>query len=104
MEYEKDTEAIKGNDLKQSLNAEKTKCLELMDRLNQEKKRANSMQEQLGLLNDEVVSIKQRLNAETTNLHAIWYGFLFIQINLKPRLIYGFLAKNSTRRDSKTSS
>ena len=35
MEYAKDAEAIKGNDLKQNLNSEKTKCLELMDKLNQ---------------------------------------------------------------------
>lgn len=73
MEYAKDAEAIKGNDLKQSLNTEKTKCLELMDKLNQEKKKTNMMQEQLCDLNEEIVKIKEHLNSETYNFHSIWY-------------------------------
>jgi hypothetical protein len=72
MEYAKDAEAIKGNDLKQSLNIEKTKCLELMDKLNQEKKKTNSMQEQLCDLNEEFVKIKENLLAETENFKSVW--------------------------------
>lgn len=72
MEYAKDAEAIKGNDLKQSLNIEKTKCLELMDKLNQEKKKTNSMQEQLCDLNEEFVKIKENLLAETENFKLVW--------------------------------
>ena len=72
MEYAKDAEAIKGNDLKQSLNIEKTKCLELMDKLNQEKKKTNSMQEQLCDLNEDFVKIKENLLAETENFKSVW--------------------------------
>ena len=72
MEYEKDTEAIKGNDMKQSLNAERSKCLELTDKLNQEQKKANSMQEQLSQLNEEVAVFKKILNEQTTSLEKIW--------------------------------
>jgi hypothetical protein len=72
MEYAKDAEAIKGNDLKQSLNIEKNKCLEMMDKLNQEKKKTNLMQEQLCELNEEVLKIKEHLDKETNHLHAIW--------------------------------
>lgn len=73
MEYAKDTEAIKGNDLKQMLNAEKTRSLELVDKLNAEKKKTNAVQEQLAQLRDELAKIKERLNKETTSLHEIWY-------------------------------
>jgi hypothetical protein len=71
MEYAKDAEAIKGNDLKQSLNLEKTKCLELMEKLNQEKKRVNSMQEKLNDMNDELFKIKEHLNSEIKNYNLI---------------------------------
>lgn len=73
MEYAKDTEAIKGNDLKQQLNSEKTRSLELVDKLNAEKKKTNAVQEQLAQLRDELAKIKERLNKETTSLHEIWY-------------------------------
>ena len=72
MEYAKDAEVIKGNDLKQSLNTEKTKCLEFMDKLNQEKKKTNAMQEQLCDLNEEFVKIKDNLRVETENFNLVW--------------------------------
>ena len=71
MEYAKDAEAIKGNDLKQSLNNEKTKCLELMEKLNQEKKKANLMQEQLCDLNEEFTKLKGHLDSEINNFTII---------------------------------
>ena len=67
MEYAKDAEAIKGNDLKQSLNLEKSKSLDLMDKLNQEKKKSNIMHEQICDLNEQIADLKERLNIEYKN-------------------------------------
>lgn len=72
MEYAKDAEIMKANDLKQSLSLEKSKTLDLIEKLNQEKKKTNIMQEQLCDLNDEVVKIKEHLNTESNNFHALW--------------------------------
>lgn len=65
MEYNKDAEAIKTNDLKESLNIEKSKCIDIMDKLNQEKKVTNSMQEKIGDLNEELEKTKEILNSES---------------------------------------
>jgi predicted nuclease with TOPRIM domain len=75
MEYNKDAENIKANDLKQSLNAEKQKSLELMDKLNQERKKSNAMQEQLCDLKEEVARIKDHLAGETKNYKQICKEF-----------------------------
>jgi hypothetical protein len=83
MEYARDAEAIKGNDLKQSLNQEKTKSLDLMDKLNQETKKTNSMQEQLSDLTDELVKIKELLNSETKNFHSIWLVVNYFYLDSK---------------------
>ncbi|RNA01317.1 A-kinase anchor 9-like [Brachionus plicatilis] len=64
MEYAKDSEIIKSNDLKQSLNLEKNKTFDLMEKLSQEKKKTNMMQEQLYELNEEVIKIKDLLNID----------------------------------------
>lgn len=72
MEYAKDTETIKGNDLKQSLNAEKAKYLDAMEKFNQEKKKTNSLQKQVADISDELNHIKQLLDAETINHQNVW--------------------------------
>lgn len=76
IEYAKDSEIIKANDLKQSLNLEKNKTLDLIDKLNQEKKKTNIMQDQLYELNEEVIKIKELLNIESNNFRNLWYIFL----------------------------
>jgi hypothetical protein len=67
MEYAKDAELIKANDLKRSLNIEKSKNIELMDKLNQEKKRSNQFSEQLFEANEQISNLKERLNIESLN-------------------------------------
>ena len=71
VEYARDAEAIKGNDLKQSLNAEKAKSLEFIERLNQETRKTNSQQEQLAELAEECARIKHMLEAQTASFAAI---------------------------------
>ena len=73
LEFERDAEIIKGNDLKQSLSLEKNRCMEYIEKLNEEKKKTSRMQEQLGELNDEVLKIKEHLDNETKNFHLVWY-------------------------------
>jgi hypothetical protein len=85
MEYNKDAEAIKYNDLKQGLNNEKKKYLELMEKLNQEKKKTNLTQEQLCEANEELITVKNSFDVESKKLKNIWYfnfklNILIIQI------------------------
>ena len=71
MEYNKDAENIKANDLKQSLNSEKAKNLESMEKLNQERKKTNVMQEQLCDLKDEVSRMRDTITIENKNYKII---------------------------------
>lgn len=106
MEYAKDAEAIKGNDLKQNLNSEKTKCLELMDKLNQEKKKLNNVQEQLCDLKEEISKLKEHINIDSKNHKNVWLVTQFnlnkIQINFHPFLIFFTLALNSKVKEKRT--
>ena len=43
-----------------------------MDKLNQEKKKINMMQEQLCDLNEEISKMKEHLTAETKNFKSVW--------------------------------
>jgi hypothetical protein len=70
MEYNKDAEDMKTNDLRQSLNSEKTKCIEVMDRLNQEKKRTNELEEKVADLSEELERTKEILNTENEHFQA----------------------------------
>lgn len=71
MEYAKEAETIKLNVQNQTLDAEKTKCLEYMDKYNQEKKKTVSMKEQLGVLNEQVSKIKERFDKESNEMQNI---------------------------------
>ncbi len=61
---------MKTNDLRQSLNNEKSKCIEIMDTLNQEKKRTNELQERVVDLGEELERTKEVLNTENEHLQA----------------------------------
>jgi hypothetical protein len=71
MEYSRDTETVKVNNQRDILNAEKTKNLELMEKYNKEKKRANSLQDKLSNLSDEVTKINTHLKEEAKNFDSI---------------------------------
>ena len=72
LEFERDTEIIKGKDLKQSLNNETNRNLDYIEKYNQEKQRASSVQEQLDGLKNELSKIKEHFEKETKNFHLVW--------------------------------
>ncbi len=72
MEYNRDAENIKANDFKQSLNMEKAKNIELLEKLNHERKSSTSMQDQLADFKEEFNRIKQSLDNETSNYKSVW--------------------------------
>ena len=70
MEYNKDAEDIRMSDVKQSLNNEKTKCIEIMDKLNQEKKRTNELQTKVTDVSEELEKAKEILSSENEHFQA----------------------------------
>lgn len=65
LQYCKDAEEINRNDLKQLLENEKSKSFELMDRVNELKRKSSTFNEQMGELSRELSQVRQLLAQES---------------------------------------